>query len=137
MRQIIPLRSPPRSKVGAAATVDGNDLATDVGRIEHQEAHRARNVAGRTDALEQGVFDDALAFLGGELIVFRPLDGSGRDTVDPCFGCQFDRQRARQASQPCLGGAVKRVAGERPLGVDVDDVHDCAALTPDRGCKRL
>src|SRR5690606_16018603 len=60
-----------RLQVHAAPAVHGDDLAGDVGRVEHQEAHRARDVRGRSYALEQGVGDDALAFFGRKLPVLR------------------------------------------------------------------
>jgi hypothetical protein len=40
---------------------------------------------------------------------------------------QLDGQGARQPRQAGLGGAVERVVLQRPLGVDVGDVHDGAA----------
>ena len=41
---------------------------------------------------------------------------------------ELERERARQRGEPGLGDAVERVALQRPLGVDVDDVDDRALV---------
>ena len=71
-----------------------------------------------------------------ELSVFGPGDRAGRDRVDAHLRPELQRQRARHRDKTRLGDAVDRIALQRPLGVDVGDVHDRAALLPD-GRRRL
>ena len=113
--------------MGAATTVDSEDLAGDVGRLEQQEAHRAGDVARAAFALQQGVADDGGALGRRELVVVRPFDRPRGDAVHPHLGRELERERAGEAGEAGLRGAVQRIVTQRPLGVDVDDVDDGAA----------
>ena len=73
----------------------------------------------------------------GGFFGFRPEDRARRHGVDAHFGRQLDRQRPRQAEQPGLGGAVQRVAGQRPFGMHVGHIDDGAARRAQIGSGRL
>ena len=72
--------------------------------------------------------DDALALGVLELPVLGPGDGARRDAVHAHPRRELERERARERGEPGLGDAVERVALQRPLGVDVDDVDDRALV---------
>src|SRR6185503_16845947 len=110
-----------------AAAVHREDLPGDVGRAG-EKSHGARDVLGRAGAAERRGGDDALPLRVGKLPILGPGDGAGRDAVHAHAGRELDGERARQGGEAGLGYAVERIALERPLGVDVDDVDDRALV---------
>src|SRR5687768_15283586 len=104
-----------------APAVDRDDLSGDVGRAG-EEVYRLRDVLGRADAPERRAGDDARALAGLELAVVRPGDRPGGHAVHAHLGRELERERARERGEARLGDAVDRVALERALGMDVDDV---------------
>lgn len=93
--------------MGATATVDRNDLACDIRRIEQQKTDRPGDVRRLPDAAKQCVGDDGLPLREGQLSVVRPLDGARRHAVHPHPRRQFQRQRTGQTEQARLCCAIK------------------------------
>ena len=110
--------------MGVAATVDSQNLPRHIGGVEQQETNGSGNVRGMALALEQGAGDDGFALGGRKLIVVGPFDCAGRDAVDAHVWRQLHRQRACQAEQAGFGRTVQRIAAQRTLGMDVEDIDD-------------
>ena len=77
-------------------------------------------------AAQRRVRDDALARELVELVVVRPQDRAGGDRVHADVGGELAGERAGEAGQARLRGAVDDVLLERAFRVDVGDVHDRA-----------
>ena len=90
--------------------------------------YRLRDVFRRACTLQRRRADDAFALVGGKLAVLRPGDRAGRDAVHAHVRRELERERARGGGEAGLGDAVDRIALERALGVDVDDIDDLAPV---------
>src|SRR6185312_7769756 len=115
-----------------AAAVDRNDLPRDV-RRGGEEVDCLGDVLRRAHARERRGRDDAAALGGIELVVLGPGDGAGRHAVYAHARRQLDRERPRERRKTRLGDAVERIALERALGVNVDDVDDRALVLRELG----
>src|SRR5438309_4959143 len=107
--------------IDGAPAIHRDDLTGDIGGAG-EEVYRLCDVLGTAHAGKRRGGNDALPFRRVELPVFRPRDRAGRHRVHAHGGRQLQCQRAGHRSQARLGDAVHRVALERPIGVDIDDI---------------
>src|SRR5690348_10722395 len=106
-----------------APAVHRDDLSGDV-RGAGEEVYRLGNVFRAANPAERRSLDDATALRGFELPVLGPGDGARSNAVHPHLRRELDGEGARHGGKAGLGDAVDRIAFERTIGVDVDDVDD-------------
>ena len=99
--------------------------------------HGGGDVIGPAFAAQRRVRDDPLPRDFVECFIVRPQYRPRRDRIDADFRREFARERMRHADQCGLRDRVNHVVLERPFGMNVRNVDDCALRFAKRRRGRL